>query len=163
MQTPSFSIDPVLLRPKSRGFLKLRSRNPYDHPLIDPRYLSHPEDVATMVEGMKLAIEIGSSLPFRRLFGSRFFDLPLPGCGHLLFLSDRYLECVARTLTWTIYHPVGTCKMGLPRRDPTAVVDPQLRVLGGVRGLRVVDASIMPNIVSGERSGWLVLELIHSN
>lgn len=150
MKTSSFSIDPVLLRPKSRGFIKLRSRNPYEHPLIDPRYLSHPQDVATIVEGMRLAIDIGQSEPFRRHFNSRLFSLPVPGCHQLAFLSDRYLECVARTLTWTIYHPVGTCKMVEAANDPTGVVDNQLRVLGGVRGLRVVDASIMPTIVSGK-------------
>lgn len=149
-RTPSFSIDPVLLRPKSRGQLRLRSRNPYEQPLIDPRYLSHPHDVATIVEGMKLAIDIGLSRPFRRQFNSRLFDRPLPGCERFVFLSDAYLECVARTLTWTIYHPVGTCKMASGRHDPSAVVDSQLRVLGGVQGLRVVDASIMPQIVSGE-------------
>lgn len=150
MKTPSFSIDPVLLRPKSRGYLKLRSRNPYEQPIINPRYLSHPHDVATTVEGMKLAISIGLSAPFRRRFNSRLFDKPLPGCRHLSFLSDSYLECVARTLTWTIYHPVGTCKMAHGPNDSSGVVDSQLRVMGGVKGLRVVDASIMPNIVSGE-------------
>lgn len=150
MRTASFSIDPVLLRPKSRGFLKLRSRNPYEQPIIDPRYLSHPQDVATIVEGMKLAIDIGHSTAFRRHFDSRLFRLPVPGCQMYLFLSDQYLECVARTLTWTIYHPVGTCKMVASGADPTGVVDSQLRVLGNIKGLRVVDASIMPNIVSGK-------------
>lgn len=147
---PSFSIDPVLLRPKSRGVLRLRSRDPYEHPLIDPRYLSHPHDVATMVDGMKLAIRIGTSRAFRAHFNARLFEAPLPGCEHCRFLSDAYLECVARTLTWTIYHPVGTCKMAHSHGDPTGVVDAKLRVMGGVRNLRVVDASIMPNIVSGE-------------
>lgn len=150
MKVPSFSIDPVLLRPKSRGYLRLRSRNPYDHPIIDPKYLSHPQDVATIVEGMKLAIEIGQSGAFRRYFNSRLFRLPVPGCEIYTFLSNQYLECVARTLTWTIYHPVGTCKMVSNSRDPTGVVDSQLRVLGNIKGLRVVDASIMPNIVSGK-------------
>lgn len=149
-RTPSFSIDPVLLRPKSRGYLKLRTRNPYDHPLIDPRYLSHPHDVAAMVEGMRLAIDIGHSRAFRAHFDSQLFPLPLPGCQHYQFLSDAYLECVARTLTWTIYHPVGTCKMVADELDPSGVVDSQLRVMGGISGLRVVDASIMPNIVSGK-------------
>lgn len=150
MKVPSFSIDPVLLRPKSRGYLKLRSRNPYDHPIIDPRYLSHPQDIRTIVEGMKMAIDVGQSMAFRRHFNSRLFKLPLPGCDQLRFLSDAYLECVARTLTWTIYHPVGTCKMVDGPSDPTGVVDSQLRVMGGVKGLRVVDASVMPIIVSGK-------------
>lgn len=154
IKTPSFSIDPVLLRPKSRGYLKLRSRNPYEHPIIDPRYLSNPADVATIVEGMKLAINIGESREFRKYFNSKLFQLPLPGCERFRFLSDAYLECVARTLTWTIYHPVGTCKMGYGSYDKSAVVDPKLRVLGGIRGLRVVDASIMPQIVSGKWGWW---------
>lgn len=150
MHQSSFSIDPVLLRPKSRGYLKLRSRNPYEHPMIDPKYLSHPDDVATIVEGMKLAINIGSSRAFRYRFNSRLFDMPLPGCEVYPFLGDPYLECVARTLTWTIYHPVGTCKMvDQTHDDGSGVVDTELRVLGGVQGLRVVDASIMPTIVSG--------------
>lgn len=155
MGIASFSIDPVLLRPKSRGYLKLKSRNPYDHPIINPRYLSHPHDVKTIVEGMKLAISIGISHAFRKGFNSRFFDMPLPGCEHFHFLSDYYLECVARTLTWTIYHPVGTCKMGYGPNDATGVVDSELRVMGGVKGLRVVDASIMPNIVSGKCSVFM--------
>jgi len=150
LNAPSFSIDPVLLRPRSRGQLKLRTRNPYDHPLIDPNYLSHPHDVATIVEAMKMAIDIGHSASFRYNFNSQLFSLPVPGCEHYLFLSDPYLECVARTLTWTIYHPVGTCKMVEDDQDPTGVVDSQLRVMGGITGLRVVDASVMPNIVSGE-------------
>lgn len=147
---PSFSIDPVLLRPKSRGRIQLRSLNPYDHPLIDPNYLSHPHDILTIIEGMKLAIQIGLSRPFRETFNSKLFSLPVPGCEHFSFLGDSYLECVARVLTWTIYHPVGTCKMGYGPKDKSAVVDSKLKVLGGIKGLRVVDASIMPYIVSGK-------------
>lgn len=152
MHQPSFSIDPVLLRPKSRGYITLRSRNPYEHPVINPNYLSHPDDVATIVEGMKLAIQIGHSQAFRRRFDSRLFNVPVPGCEMYPFLDDQYLECVARTLTWTIYHPVGTCKMvnKYDNADGSGVVDTELRVLGGIKGLRVVDASIMPTIVSGK-------------
>lgn len=150
MDKPSFSIDPVLLRPKSRGYLKLRSRDPYQHPLIDPRYLSHPDDIKTIIAGMKMAIDIGLSVPFRAHFNSRLPEVPLHGCEHFSFLSDAYLECVARTLTWTIYHPVGTCKMVQDATDRSGVVDSRLRVMGGISGLRVVDASVMPNIVSGE-------------
>lgn len=101
-----------------------------------------------MVEGMKIALKVGLSSEFRSKFNSRLLTRePLPGCGGYKFLSDPYLECVARTLTWTIYHPVGTCKMA---EDSTGVVDSKLRVMGGISGLRVVDASVMPNIVSGK-------------
>ena len=136
-----------MLRPKSRGYIKLRSTNPYEHPIIDPKYLTHPDDIHMMVEAMKICIAVGMTPPYQK-FGAQLFQTVFPGCETYSFLSDEYLACVARTTTQTIYHPSGTCKMGSPW-DPTAVVDPKLRVLGGVKGLRVVDASIMPDIISG--------------
>lgn len=150
-QLASFSIDPVLLRPASRGFVKLRSSNPYEHPIIDPRYLSEPSDVRTLVAGMRLAIAVGLSSAFVERFNSTLVDRKLPGCEHNEFLSDLYLECVARLLTFTIYHPVGTCKMSSDDKNSAAdgVVNANLQVFG-VRNLRVVDASVMPNIVSGK-------------
>lgn len=152
--TDSFSLDPVLLRPKSRGYIKLRSVNPYVHPIIDPKYLTHPDDIHAMVEGMKLSIAIGLSPPYKK-YGPQLFKTIFPGCEAYSFLSDEYLACVARSYTATIYHPSGTCKMGLPW-DRTAVVDPQLRVIG-VRGLRVVDASVMPTIVSGNTNAPVIM------
>lgn len=102
----------------------------------------------TLVEGMKISIAVGYTPPFLK-FKSRLFEHVFPTCTHYEFMSDAYLACVARTFTQTIYHPVGTCKMGADW-DPTAVLDPQLRVRG-VSGLRVVDASVMPTIISGKR------------
>lgn len=151
MNKPSFSLSPVMLRPKSRGYIKLRSKDPHKHPIIDANYLSHPDDVATMVEGLRLGLKVGQSNAFRSKYGSKVFDMPVPGCEMHKFLGDDYLECLARTLTWTIYHPSGTCKMVDQRQyDDSGVVDTKLRVLGGIKGLRVVDASIMPYIVSGK-------------
>ncbi|XP_023228520.1 glucose dehydrogenase [FAD, quinone]-like [Centruroides sculpturatus] len=149
-----FTIFPILMRPKSRGYIKLRSTNPYDHPVIQPNYLSHPQDVLTLIDAMKITIQIGESKPFRK-FGSRLYSTPVPGCERFLRLSDEYLECVLRTLTATDYHPVGTCKMGA-LDDPTAVVDPELRVKG-VSGLRVVDASVMPTIPSGNTNAPTIM------
>ncbi|XP_017487757.1 PREDICTED: glucose dehydrogenase [FAD, quinone]-like [Rhagoletis zephyria] len=152
--TDSFSMNPVMLRPKSRGFIRLRSANPHEHPIIDPRYFTHPEDIHAMVEGMKLSIAIAQTPPMKRL-GARLFKTKFPGCEPYTLLSDEYLACVARTVTQTIYHPVGTCKMG-SSYDPTAVVDPKLRVYG-VYNLRVVDASVMPTIVSGNTNAPTIM------
>lgn len=143
----TFSMYPVLLRPKSRGYLKLRSSNPHDPPIINPRYLTHPDDIQSMVDAMKISIQVGLA-PAYRQYGSELFQTVFPGCEIYKLYSDPYLACAARVYTSTIYHPVGTCRMGAPE-DPRTVVDPELRVKG-VHGLRVVDASVMPNIISGE-------------
>lgn len=149
------SFYPVLLRPKSMGHIKLRSSNPYDPPIIDPKYLTHPHDILSMVDAMKISIAVGLTPPFQKL-KARLFETVFPGCEHYKIWSDEYLACVARTYTATIYHPVGTAKMGAPW-DPTAVVDPELRVLGGIKGLRVADGSIMPRLVSGNTNAPIIM------
>ncbi|GIY53599.1 glucose dehydrogenase [Caerostris darwini] len=150
----TFTMYPVLLRPKSRGRVFLRSSNPYVKPKIDPRYFSSPLDIKKLVQGMKICLQLGLQPPFLKM-GSRLFDTKFPGCEAYPLWSDLYLECVARTYTITIYHPVGTCKMG-SLWDPTAVVDPHLRVKG-IQGLRVVDASVMPTIVSGNTNAPVIM------
>ncbi|XP_067123028.1 glucose dehydrogenase [FAD, quinone]-like [Centruroides vittatus] len=150
----SFTMFPVLLHPKSQGYVKLRNTDPYTYPIIQPNYLSHTDDIVTLINAMKIVKKLTELQPLKD-FGARPFPNLLPGCENFERESDSYLECMIRTLTVTIYHPVGTCKMGAVN-DPTAVVDPQLRVKG-VTGLRVVDASVMPNIVSGNTNAPTIM------
>ncbi|XP_026740785.1 glucose dehydrogenase [FAD, quinone] isoform X2 [Trichoplusia ni] len=149
-----WSIIPMLLRPRSKGFIQLRSANPYDYPYIYPNYLSDELDVKTLVEGVKIVVALSRTRAFQKV-GSMLNKHVFPACVSILRYSDAYWECMIRQYTTTIYHPVGTAKMG-PYWDPEAVVDHQLRVYG-VKGLRVIDGSIMPNIVSGNTNAPIIM------
>lgn len=146
----AFHIWPMILRPKSRGRISLRTTNPFDHPIIDPRYFSHPADMKVGIQGIRKALELLKQPALRRL-GARLQDQTVPICTQFKRYSDAYFDCYTRHLTLTIYHYSGTCKMG-PSSDPDAVVDDRLRV-HGIAGLRVVDASIMPEIPAGHTNG----------
>ena len=132
-----YSCHVCVLRPKSRGTVTLASANPEDAPLIDPAFLEDERDLNTLVRGVKLLQRILRTPPFDRANVKSLYAAD----------SDDEAEIIAdiRARADTVYHPVGTCKMGV---DKMAVVDPRLRVRG-VEGLRVADASIMPQIVSG--------------
>jgi choline dehydrogenase-like flavoprotein len=132
------SVHVCLLRPDSRGSVSLRSANPSDAPDIDLNMLDTPEDRARMVAGVRKVREIMQAPEFSRVLG----DEILPGRNEI---SDEQIETYLREKANHVYHPVGTCKMG---NDEMAVVDDQLRV-HGVGRLRVVDASIMPKLISG--------------
>lgn len=144
----------VVLHPLSKGEMKLSSTNPYHYPLIDPRYLENPRDMDVLLEGMKKCLEIADTKTMRK-YGTRPFNVTFPGCEQFQRFSDKYLECVARVFTSIFNHPIGTCKMGNPT-DPTTVVDPQLRVKG-IEGLRVIDASVIPTIVSGHTEATAIM------
>jgi len=135
-----FSIGSTQLRPESVGSVELASADPTDDPVIDPQYLSAEPDLAVLREGIKKAREIARAEPFDDIRGEELW----PGTDAQ---TDAEIEAHVRETCHTVYHPVGTCKMG-PSDDDMAVVDPQLRVRG-VEGLRVADASIMPRITSG--------------
>ncbi|XP_040355754.1 4-pyridoxate dehydrogenase [Ixodes scapularis] len=149
----SFSLAPMVMRPKSRGFVKLRSSNPDDAPLIDPRYYSHPDDLKVIVEGLKVCHQISRTEAFRP-FGGEFWREPFPGCEGLEQFSDAYWECLALSFAVSAYHPAGTCRMGT---DSAAVVDHRLRVRGGIQGLRVVDASVIPDMLSGHLNAPIIM------
>ena len=135
-----------LLRPKSRGTVSLNSENPFDPPIINPNYLSHRDDVETMIKGYKVMMEILDQKPI-----SKFTKEPLDG--YFSPLSYKEIEKQIREKADTVYHPVGTCKMG---NDEMAVVDNKL-IVRGIANLRVVDASIMPTIVSGNTNAPTIM------
>ncbi|XP_023702407.1 glucose dehydrogenase [FAD, quinone] isoform X2 [Cryptotermes secundus] len=143
--TPVVSLMPVLLHPKSVGEVLLRSSNPEDPPLIQPNYLTHPQDVETLYHGIELVKKLLRTKPMLEL-GARLNDKPLPGCESFPFDSKGYWECYIRHLTLTSYHPAGTCRMG-PTCDLEAVVNPNLMVHNTHR-LFVIDASVMPSLPS---------------
>ncbi|EDW06801.1 glucose dehydrogenase [FAD, quinone] [Drosophila mojavensis] len=142
----SFVIAPLVMRPRSRGYLQLRSPDARVHPLIHANYYDDPLDMAIMVEGLKVAHRLTQTPAMRRL-NATLNIYEWRNCPEVEYLSDAFWECLARYYSQTIYHPVGTCKMA-PAADPMGVVDPRLRVRG-LRGLRVIDASIMPTIPTG--------------
>ncbi|XP_026822611.1 glucose dehydrogenase [FAD, quinone]-like isoform X1 [Rhopalosiphum maidis] len=149
-----FIVFPMVMRPKSRGRVWLRDANPYHHPLIDPNYFADETDLDVIVAGVRLFQRMLRTGPMKSL-GAKILDTPLPGCRQHVFDTDAYWKCSARQMSFTIYHLSGTCKMG-PASDPSAVVDPRLRVYG-VRGLRVVDASIMPEVPSAHTNAPTIM------
>ena len=136
----AFSTHVNLMRPTSRGRLTLRSSHPRDYPRLLFNYLQTPDDVATLVTGLKLVREINTQPALASLSGEELSPGPS-------IVSDNELEHWVRDHAGTSYHPSCTCCMG-PDSDPTAVVDPMLRV-HGLSGLWVADASVMPDVVSG--------------
>ena len=133
-----FSIGVALQKPESRGHIRLKSKDPFVAPAIQPNYLASEADMAACVEGVKLAREIFGSKHFNRFRGKEWWP------GEAAKTDGDFAEHIRQTAE-TIYHPVGTCRMG---NDATAVVDDRLRA-HGVEGLRVVDASIIPIQITG--------------
>lgn len=132
-----------LLRPKSAGSVRLASNRPEDKPVIDPNFFADPYDMKTMIAGFRECRRIFAQPALAAMTGAEIE----PGAQ---YQSDSEIDAALRKIVNTAYHPTGTCKMG-PDSDPMAVVDGRLRVRG-VSGLRVVDASVMPEIISGNTS-----------
>ena len=149
-----YSIYPLLHHPRSRGRILLGSTNPFHQPRILGNFFDDPHDVKTLIAGIRIGLKIGSSPQFKR-FGGKFYAKPNPACAGTVLYSDEYWECIIRHFSYTIYHDVGTCRMG-PANDPWSVVDNELRV-HGVKGLRVADASIMPTLTTGNTNAACVM------
>ncbi len=141
-----FQMHVCQLRPESRGTIRLASADPSAHPLIDPAYLSAPADLEVLLAAIDRTREIAAAPALAAYKGPEYW----PGDE----VQDRD-TMVTRIRDWaeTIYHPVGTCRMGA---DPASVVDPELRVRG-VEGLRVIDASVMPTLVSGNTNAPTIM------
>jgi choline dehydrogenase len=143
------TLGPVLVKPRSRGHITLRSADPLDKPIIDPQYLSDDAGVdrAALIAGLQMSARIAQSPALKGMFGR--IARPLGATT----LNDETFERAINECSQTLYHPVGTCRMG---SDDASVVDPRLRVRG-VDGLRVADASVMPSIVRGHTHAPSVL------
>ena len=136
---PGMTVASWQQRPDSKGYVRIRSADPFDPPLIQPNYLAEPGDRRVLLAGMKLARRLLASKPLEPYYERE--DFPGPDVK-----TDAELLAAAKQRGTTTFHPAGTCRMG-PARDPGAVVDDELR-LHGLGGLRVVDASIMPTMLS---------------
>ena len=143
-----FTIGVTLVGSRSRGTIRLRSKDPAEHPRIDPNYMSDAAEFEILREGITMALGIADMHAFTKHVAKHYLPAHRPQ-------SDKDLDIHLRQHAETLYHPVGTCKMG-PVSDAMAVVDPQLRVRG-VEALRVVDASIMPAIVNGNTNAPVIM------
>jgi choline dehydrogenase len=145
--TDGYTLLPTLLRPESRGYVGLRSANIADAPVIQPNFLTTEKDRQTLIQGLRRGLEVMEA----DAFGPYRLRIQTPPQR----VSDDDLWQHILNQLETVYHPVGTCKMG-PDSDEMAVVDPQLRVRG-VEGLRVVDGSVMPTVVSGNTNAPCIM------
>ncbi|HBP4124079.1 TPA: alcohol dehydrogenase, partial [Pseudomonas aeruginosa] len=136
----------AVMHPQSRGRVRLNSPDPHDRPLIEANFLSHPADLDTLVRGFQLVRKLAASRSFARHLKGELVPGPQVS-------SRGQIEAWIRANLGTVFHPVGTCKMG---HDQLAVVDDQLRV-HGLQGLRVADASIMPTLITGNTNAPAIM------
>jgi len=136
---------PIILQPLSTGRIKLKSVNPLDDPSIILDYLTHEEEIETLLKGIEFILKLSKTKDIIDA-GLVLEELKLPNCANYIWDTRDYWICVIKNIAAPFYHIVGSCKMG-SEHDPYSVVDPKLRVKG-IIGLRLADSSIMPKIVS---------------
>ncbi|XP_054932347.1 glucose dehydrogenase [FAD, quinone]-like [Dermacentor andersoni] len=147
-------IVPILLRPRSSGYIRLKSTDPEEYPIIDPRFLTDITDLDALVEGAKIAVQTLETQAMKN-GNVTIWDVALPACESAGPLwSDSYLRCFVQHTSLSGWHPCCTAPMGT---HPQAVLDARLRVLGGVKKLRVVDASSMPYLPAGNLNAPLMM------
>ncbi|CAC5363146.1 unnamed protein product [Mytilus coruscus] len=149
-------IFPMLFHPKSIGSMKLKSKDPFDHPLINPNYLSQQDDVYILIEAVRKVQMITQTKPFQEM-GATLNRLDYEGvCDREEFDSDVYWECLIRHYAVTAYHPTCTCRIG-GTNDQTSVVDTKLSYFKGIRNLRIADASVMRHVTSGNTNAPTIM------
>ncbi|CAH1113139.1 unnamed protein product [Psylliodes chrysocephalus] len=150
--TPAYQIMPMLVHPRSVGYMKLKSKNPFHWPKYYANFFSDPEnhDIKTYIAAIR-ELQRLSRTPTMQKLGATLVKTPIPGCESKEFDSDDYWECALRTIIGSLWHQVSTCKMG-PKDDPEAVVD-NTGIVHGIKRLRVADTSIIPLPLTAHTAG----------
>lgn len=136
----------VMQNPKSRGYIELKSSDPFEYPKIVGNYLQESRDLDILLHGVKFALTLSKAKALEK-YSIFLAEEVTEGCEKLEYGSDDFWKCSIKAKYFSDDHQVGTCKMG-PASDRMAVVDERLRVRG-IRGLRVIDGSIMPKVIAG--------------
>ena len=143
------------INPNSKGTVRVNSADPYDKPIIDPKYFDDPQDIKVQIEGIKIGLALSKTEAFQKL-GTTFYNATFPGCESFIPWADDYWGCFVKQYPVSLVHTGGTCRMG-NSTDLNSVVDPTLKVKGGISGLRVADTSVMPALPAGNTNAVAVI------
>ncbi|XP_030746384.1 glucose dehydrogenase [FAD, quinone]-like, partial [Sitophilus oryzae] len=151
-----FTFSPVVLHPKSKGYVALHSNNPFDPPKMVANYLTEPEDVRVLIAGIRVIQQIANSTIMVQKYGMQIDETEYGDCAvKNRYDSDEFWDCAVKYYTGPENHQACSCRMG-PKSDPMAVVDNKLLV-HGMTNLRIMDASAMPLLVSGNTHATIVM------